>query len=119
MILGAAMPKTKLSVELLYFDGCPSWENALTILNDTLKESGKAFDVSLVLVDSQQAAEEHRFVGSPTIRINGADLFPLEEQSNYGLGCRLYQTPEGLNGWPTERMIKERMGQSGKLSGVN
>jgi hypothetical protein len=104
------MAKPKINLDLLYFDGCPSWRNALEILNRTLNESGLQFEVSLIQVEDQHAAEIQRFIGSPTIRINGLDLFPLEEQSNFGIGCRVYQTPEGLKGWPTEEMLKERLG---------
>jgi hypothetical protein len=45
-------------------------------------------------------------VGSPSIRVNGEDLFPVDHE-NYALGCRVYQTPDGLRGWPTVEMLEE------------
>ena len=93
-----------LKIELLYFDGCPSWENALEMLTASMKKLNAAKDIRLIAVESEQEAVEHQFTGSPMIRINGVDLFPTG-QTNFTLGCRVYQTPEGLKGWPTEEMI--------------
>ena len=55
-----------------------------------------------------EEAEVHRFVGSPSIRVNGEDLFP-SDQDQLALGCRVYQTPEGFRGWPTEAMLREKL----------
>ena len=64
--------------------------------------------VALVRVETQEEAEVHRFVGSPSIRVNGEDLFP-SDQDQLALGCRVYQTPEGFRGWPTEAMLREKL----------
>jgi hypothetical protein len=95
-------------IELLYFDDCPSWKNARKVLKDSLTKLGISQDAILIRVETQEEAEENKFTGSPTIRINGEDLFPME-QDNYALGCRVYQTPEGFKGWPTEEMITEKL----------
>lgn len=50
-------------------------------------------------------ANELRFQGYPTLRISGNDLFP-EDAEEYGFSCRVYQTEQGLTGWPT---ILERL----------
>jgi MerR family copper efflux transcriptional regulator len=42
------------------------------------------------------------------IRVNGVDPFPTG-QTNYALGCRVYQTPEGYKGWPTEEMVSVKL----------
>ena len=95
-------------IELLYFDDCPSWKNARKILKDSLIKLGIPQDVILTKVETQEEADKNKFTGSPTIRINGEDLFPMD-QDNYALGCRIYQTPEGFKGWPTEEMIIEKL----------
>jgi hypothetical protein len=43
-----------------------------------------------------------------TLRVNGVDLFPTD-QTDYALGCRVYQTPGGYQGWPTEEMLSEKL----------
>lgn len=102
------MDEKTANIELLYFDGCPSWKNAQEILIHGLEKLGMPEKVALIAVETQEAAEAHRFTGSPTIRVNGEDLFP-SGQSNYALGCRVYQTPNGYRGWPTEEMLMEKL----------
>lgn len=73
-----------------------------------MKKLGLPPSVELIPVETQEEAVCHRFTGSPTIRVNGEDLFPTG-QEYYALGCRVYQTPEGYQGWPTEEMISEKI----------
>lgn len=95
-------------IELLYFDDCPSWENALEMLTASMKKLNLSKEITLTAVETVQEAVQYKFTGSPMIRINGEDLFPTD-QTNFALGCRVYQTPEGLKGWPTEEMILDQM----------
>jgi hypothetical protein len=104
------MTKQNMKIELLYFDDCPSWQNALEILYGSLNQLGISQEVSLIPVETQDEAVKNEFTGSPMIRVNGADLFPTG-QTNYALGCRVYQTPEGFKGWPNEKMILEKLGR--------
>ena len=46
----------------------------------------------LEVVDEEQAAAE-RFPGSPTIRVDGEDLFPIDDPP--GLNCRVYRLADG------------------------
>jgi hypothetical protein len=68
-------------------------------------EQGTEAEVALVAVHSNEEAERLRFPGSPTIRVDGRDLFPVPDRDMWGLGCRTYATPEGLKGYPTAEMI--------------
>ena len=102
------MVEKNLNIELLYFDHCPSWKNALDILEESLRNLGVSQDISLIPVETQEDAEANDFTGSPMIRVNGIDLFPTG-QTNYALGCRVYQTQEGYRGWPTEDMVSEKL----------
>lgn len=102
------MTERDMKIELLYFDDCPSWKKTFDILDQSLKKLGILQDVALIPVETQEDAVKNEFTGSPTIRVNGVDLFPTG-QSNYALGCRLYQTPQGFKGWPTEEMISDKL----------
>lgn len=93
-----------MRIELLYFDDCPSWQKALDLLQDALGEMNIKGEVRLIPVETQEQALENKFTGSPMIRVNGLELFPTGQES-YGLGCRVYQTPEGYQGWPTKEMM--------------
>lgn len=98
-----------MKVELLYFDGCPTYETAGEALEEILSEEGVAVEVDLVAVNTDEEAERLGFPGSPTVRVDGADLFPVPEREIYALGCRTYSTPEGLRGHPTKEMLAEAL----------
>jgi len=102
------MTDQNINIELLYFDDCPSWRNAVDSLENSLKELALEQEIDLIPVETQEEAVQNEFTGSPMIRVNGVDLFPTG-QTNYALGCRVYQTPGGYKGWPTEEMISENL----------
>lgn len=90
-----------MKIELLYFDGCPSWRTARARLTEALDHLGRPDQaVHLVRVASDEQAEALRFAGSPTLLVDDEDLFP-HPTGRHGLACRLYATPDGLAGSPT------------------
>jgi hypothetical protein len=97
-----------MQVELLYFDDCPSWRTALEHLQAVMADLGQGSEVRLTRVETEVEAIEARFVGSPTIRLDGEDLFPSGSE-DFALGCRVYSTPEGLRGWPTREMLYDAL----------
>ena len=96
-----------MKIEILYFDECPTYLEAEKALRKVL-DKGDA-KVELVAVGSDEESQRLRFPGSPTIRADGEDLFPVPERSEYALGCRMYATPEGLKGSPTAGMLEEAL----------
>ena len=90
-----------MKVEVLYFDGCPTYETATKTLRAVLAEEGLESDI--------EAARRLNFPGSPTIRIDGRDLFPAQEREDWRLGCRVYPTAEGLKGSPSAEMFRDAL----------
>jgi hypothetical protein len=84
-----------MTVELLWWEGCPSYERALADLRAALEEEGLDPGVQLRHVDSDEQAERERFPGSPTIRIDGEDVVPPGEGDPVGLTCRVYRLRDG------------------------
>jgi hypothetical protein len=86
---------TQPQVELLFWDGCPSHPQALEELRATMVEVGLDPDQVLVReVDTDRLADRERFVGSPTIRIDGIDVQdPGNEPA--ALTCRVYHRRDG------------------------
>lgn len=84
----------KWRVELLWWQGCPSHERALDLLNETLAEL-KRGDVAVVPreVTSNEEAARLNFPGSPTFQVGRRDLFPGGTAP--GLNCRIYHGPGG------------------------
>lgn len=81
-------------IELLWWDGCPSYPAARAELQAALRELGADPDaiVSRELRTDAEAGDE-AFAGSPTIRVDGRDLFPSDEP--IGLSCRVYRLRDG------------------------
>jgi hypothetical protein len=65
-----------MKVELLYFDGCPSHERLLPRLRELVAEAGPDGQVELRRVETIDEAERERFLGSPTVRVDGRDVDP-------------------------------------------
>ena len=95
-------------VTLRYFDGCPNWQGALDRLRQAIRDEGLVVEPVLERVDTQEDAERLRFIGSPTILIDGRDPFGAPGAS-FGLSCRIFQTPEGLAGLPTKEQLREAL----------
>ena len=99
-----------MKIELLYFDGCPSWEDGLKNLETALQEEGLSIPVKMVKVADDNDAARLKFLGSPHFRVDGQDLWP-EERENYSLSCRVYPTAEGIKGFPTVAMLRKQLKQ--------
>jgi hypothetical protein len=97
-----------MKIEVLYFDECPSWQTGVEYLHAALKLEGLSWPVELVGVQDDEDARRRRFLGSPSFQFNGSDLWPQNRQED-AICCRIYLTPEGLRGWPTVEMFRERL----------
>ena len=62
-----------MKVELLWWEGCPSYPETLEDLTRVLRDEGVDAEVDLVEVESDEQAHRERFPGSPTIRLDGED----------------------------------------------
>jgi hypothetical protein len=111
-----------MSIEILYYDGCPTYRAAEETVRGVLAEQGIEATVELVAVNTDDEARQARFPGSPTIRVAGRDFFPVAERDDWRLGCRVYATPEGLRGSPSRDVqggsAESSRSQLGMLGGV-
>lgn len=107
-----------MNVEVLYFDGCPSHEALLPRLRELMAQAGVDTPVQLTHIDSVQVAERQRFLGSPTLRIDGEDVDPTaSERTDYGLKCRLYPSAEGLRGRVPDELVLAALTRARKPRG--
>jgi hypothetical protein len=93
-----------MDITLQYFTGCPSWKVADDRLASLVAERP---DVTVThrLVETAEEAERVGFRGSPSILVDGVDLF-ADAAPAVGLACRVYQTPDGLAGSPTLEQLR-------------
>ena len=91
-----------MKVEVLYFDGCPHHPEAVQLVREVLEQTGIRADLVEVAVNDAAQAERLKFVGSPTVRVNGEDIEPgATERTGYALSCRMY----GSSGVPPRELL--------------
>ncbi len=82
-------------VELLWWSGCPSHGKARTMVEQALAEAGlDPAGIEMLQIVTEDEAARERFVGSPTIRIDGRDIVP-DDRTPTALTCRLYYRRDG------------------------
>jgi hypothetical protein len=102
-----------MTVEVLYFEGCPNHERLLPRLRDLLDELAPNAELVLRQIETVDQAERERFLGSPTVRVDGLDVDPgASTRRDYGLECRLYRTSQGASPLPPESWIEQALARS-------
>lgn len=100
-----------MDIALLYFDDCPNWRVADERLAAIAAERAD-LKVTRHLVDTLEEAERVGFHGSPSILVDGVDVF-AEPDAGVGLSCRVYRTPDGLAGAPTVEQLRAALADVG------
>jgi hypothetical protein len=96
-----------MRVELLYWEGCPSYPEARELLDEVL--AGRA-EIEMREVTTQEEASTLRFPGSPTIRVDGRDIDPDGASGPPALICRIYRTPDGrVTPVPSREQLEEAL----------
>jgi hypothetical protein len=95
-----------ISVEVLFFDGCPNHEPTVALARSVLADLGVPAEVREVAVENPEEAEALRFLGSPSVRVNGRDIEPgAEDRTGFALSCRMY----GAGGVPPREWLVEAL----------
>ena len=98
-----------MEIQFLYCEDCPSHLEAIQRLRKILAEEGIRAAIDIVKVEKQEDAEKFRFLGSPTIRINGLDIDPSVDP-HYAVTCRAYVLEDGrISPLPSEAMIRKAL----------
>jgi hypothetical protein len=100
-----------MDITLLYFDECPNWKVADQRLATIAAERPDVV-VTRHRVATIEEAERWGFHGSPSILVDGVDVF-AEPGAGVGLSCRIYRTPEGLAGAPTVDQLRAKLDARG------
>jgi hypothetical protein len=92
-----------MRIAVLYFDGCPNHASTVERVKQIAADLGVQERIEEIEVTSLDQAQQLRFLGSPTVWVNGVDIDPSARQrTNYGLGCRVYS---GVSGLPPDDLI--------------
>lgn len=101
---------TRPRVEILYFEGCPNHLSARVLVERVAAALGVEPELELVEVVDADAAERLRFLGSPTVRVEGVDVEPgAAGRADFVLSCRVYRGADGLSGQPDEGWVRDAL----------
>ncbi len=91
-------------IEFQYFDGCPNSEATLKNLKELIKEGLIQEDsLKITEVPDLESAESFNFQGSPTVLVNGRDIYTEIEPESFNYSCRVYS----MNGIHTGVLTKD------------
>ena len=96
-----------MKIELLYFQGCPNHLPAMEMLREVLDLLCREDQIHQVEVRTQAEAEAIRFLGSPSIRINGSDIEPWAcTAKDFSVSCRTYLDGAQRGGVPSRELLR-------------
>lgn len=103
-----------MQIDVLYFEDCPNHPPTVERINAILREEGCHAELREVLVPDVETAQRVKFLGSPTVRVNGIDIEPAAQiRKDFGLMCRRY-----IGGVPSHELIRSAIrSASGKGGG--
>ena len=98
-----------MRVSFLYYEECPSHEQAFERLREVMAEESIANEVEVIKVETEEQAHESHFVGSPTIRVDAQDIDPPID-ARYALTCRVYHLEDDrISPLPSKDMIRRAL----------
>lgn len=106
-----------MKVEILYFEGCPNHASAVEMVERVLKQGGIRADIATIDVRDAETAQSLRFLGSPSIRVNGVDIEPGREDDAPFFGCRTYSVGGKTTGVPPEEWLADALRRPGNKKG--
>jgi hypothetical protein len=100
-----------VTVEVLFLPGCPKYRAVARSVNEAMVRLGASQEIELRPIATAEDAERERFLGSPTVRVDGRDIDPdASDRDDFGLKCRLYRSATGTTGVPPQEWIMAAMG---------
>ena len=102
-----------MTVEVLFFEGCPGFAELLPRVRALAAAAGAELVVRAV--ETPEAAEHERFLGSPTVRVDGVDVErEAATRDDFGLKCRLYRDVGQQSHAPPEAWLRAALRAEGR-----
>jgi hypothetical protein len=96
-----------MRIEILTFEGCPHAGAARELVHKAVRLEAADAAIHVVAVETPEAAHRLRFLGSPSVRVDGADVEPsANDRTAYGLMCRTYNHGSQTVAAPSIEMIR-------------
>ncbi|GAB4402524.1 MAG: hypothetical protein Kow00123_12880 [Anaerolineales bacterium] len=79
------MTRDVVQIKVVYTEGCANTPPTIQRIREVAAELGIPIELTQVLVNTEEEAEAHHFLGSPTVLVNGLDLDPaMRNQTAFG-----------------------------------
>lgn len=115
---GLADDRRSPLVEVLYVAGCPHWRATAELVTQVSRDLDVRAKLFVVEVHDVENAERRRFLGSPTVRVDGIDVEAgANERTEFSLACRAYETTEGRVELPPADWIRESLDYAARPAG--
>jgi hypothetical protein len=99
-----------VQIEILVREDCPNRGMALVVVERVVDETGIPAQIQVVEVASDEDAETHRVLGSPTVLVDGRDVDPQPSlRADFSIDDRIYRTDRGPCGWPDAEWIRDAL----------
>lgn len=94
-------------IEFQYFEGCPNADKTYENLVQLAKEGIIQEEITKIEVPDMDTALKCSFQGSPTILINGVDIYTKTAPKDVHYACRLYSIDGVSTGILSKSFIKK------------
>ncbi len=97
-------------IEFQYFEGCPHYRETLRNLEELVSEGFVSKkDIKITEVPDPESAERLHFQGSPTILVDGYDIYTEAKPESFYYACRVYLIDGKMTGTFSKEFIKGRI----------
>lgn len=94
-----------------YFDGCPNAKATLHNLETVSAELGlPASQIEVVEVKDPEEADRLQFAGSPSVLLDGVDIYTDQPPAVTSFSCRVFSFKGEQTGVIPEWFLRERLG---------
>lgn len=95
-----------MKIEFLYSKATGRGKEAEEALKQAIEATELNIDVIYTEISDSEEAKTKKFLGSPSIRVEGIDVeYGDREPDEYQAGTRYYNTPQGWKPFPHARLI--------------
>lgn len=103
-----------MKIEVLYFMVCPNHEPTVRLVKQVIDRLGVPANLREVEVKQTDDPATLKFIGSPTVLIDGQDIDPDQRRgARYGFGCRTFSGA----GVPPAEMIEQAVREASDYGG--
>ncbi len=100
-------------IEILTLEGCPNVQATHELVRRAVQLEAVDAAIDVIEVKTFEAAQRLRFLGSPSVRVDGEDVERPTSELVYGLMCRTYRDAVGVSGVPPIEVVRAAIRRRG------